>query len=181
MTANPTSPERWVELVDSDGAPVGACPVDEAHRAPGLLHRAFSVLLFDPAGRILLQRRALDKSRFGGLWSNTCCSHPAPGESPCAAAARRLAEELGMAAPGLTDVGVYRYYAADPGGVWVEREHDHVLVGRTSADPEPAPSEVDSWRWADVPVLHAELAERPELFTPWFAGVLRIAVTSAAS
>lgn len=169
-----------VELVGTDGEPVGECSVAEAHTPPGRLHRAFSVVLFDPAGRTLLQRRAAAKSRFGGLWSNTCCSHPAPGASLVDAAVRRVAEELRMDVPTLTEAGRFTYQAADPVGQCVEHEYDHVLVGRvpTEPDPDPDPAEIDDWRWADVRAVQAELASDPAAFTPWFARVLAIAVTT---
>src|SRR5258707_15596891 len=78
-----------VELVDRAGRAIGTCPVGKAHTAPGRLHRAFSVLLYDPAGRVLLQRRAAAKTRFALRWSNTCCGHPAPGQEVAAAARTR--------------------------------------------------------------------------------------------
>ena len=85
-----------VALVDEAGLPIGACSVAEAHTAPGRRHRAFSVLLYDQAGRVLLQRRAAVKTRFASRWSNTCCGHPAPGEYTTDAAAGRLTTELGL-------------------------------------------------------------------------------------
>ncbi len=85
-----------MELVDTGGGAVGAATVDEAHRAPGRLHRAFSVVLVDGDGRLLLQQRAAVKTRFALRWANACCGHPAPGEPVTDAAQRRLAEELGV-------------------------------------------------------------------------------------
>src|SRR5690349_2811822 len=104
-----------VELVTPDGTGLGSSTVADAHAEPGLLHRAFSVLLFDPAGRTLLQRRAASKSRFPLRWANSCCGHPAPGESPADAATRRLWEELGLRGIELREVGIYTYAAPDPG------------------------------------------------------------------
>jgi isopentenyl-diphosphate delta-isomerase len=166
-----------VELVGVDGEPVGECSVIEAHTPPGRLHRAFSVVLFDAAGRTLLQRRAAAKSRFGGLWSNSCCSHPAPGEPPTGAAVRRIAEELRLDVGTLTEAGRFTYEAADLVGGCVEHEYDHVLVGELASggDPDPDPAEVDDWRWVDVASLRSEMANRPADFTPWFAQVLAIA------
>src|ERR1700740_2044344 len=91
-----------VELVDRAGRAFGTSTVREAHTAPGRLHRAFSVLLYDPAGRMLLQQRAAVKTRFALRWSNACCGHPAPGEDLAAAATTRLAEELGITAGQIT-------------------------------------------------------------------------------
>jgi isopentenyl-diphosphate delta-isomerase len=168
-----------VELVTPDGEPIGQCSVEEAHRPPGRLHRAFSVVLFDPAGRTLVQRRASTKSRFGGLWSNTCCSHPAPGGSLIDFAVGRMGEELRLKVPDLTEVGRFSYRAADEVGGCVEHEYDHVLVTTApAADPDPEPSEVDGWRWVEVGDLRAEMSARPQAFTPWFARALDIAVSS---
>jgi len=166
-----------VELVDPTGAPIGACSVAEAHTPPGRLHRAFSVLLLDGSGRVLLQRRALTKSRFAGRWTNTCCSHPAPGEDLFYSARRRLDEELGLRvdAGSLREMGWFTYRAADPESGTVEHEFDHVLVGTHDAEPVPLESEVDSWRWVEPARLRDELAAAPQLHSPWLGGVLQVA------
>lgn len=168
---------RVVELVDPTGAPIGACSVAEAHTPPGRLHRAFSVLLLDGNGRVLLQRRALTKSRFAGRWTNTCCSHPAPGEDLFDSARRRLDEELGLQvdAGSLRELGRFTYRAADPESGTVEHEFDHVLVGRHDAEPVPLESEVDSWRWVEPARLRDELTAAPQLHSPWLGGVLQVA------
>src|SRR5512142_1777309 len=100
-----------VELVSAEGEAAGAATVQEAHHAPGMLHRAFSVLLVDPRGRLLLQRRAAVKTRFAGRWANACCGHPAPGQPVPDAAAVRLVEELGVSGVALEQVGVHLYRA----------------------------------------------------------------------
>jgi isopentenyl-diphosphate delta-isomerase len=171
--------QSLVELVDRTGQPIGSCPVEEAHTAPGRLHRAFSVVLYDPAGRVLLQQRAAAKTRFALRWSNTCCGHPAPGEDRVAAATRRLAEEMGITAVQITplaEAGVLRYRAEDAATKRIEYEWDHVLVA-TLAGGAPAPdeSEVREVRWASPGPLGAEIAAWPDEFTPWLAGVLDIA------
>ncbi len=130
---------RLVELVDIDGRAVGACPVGEAHTPPGRLHRAFSVLLFDADGRVLMQQRALTKSRFAGRWTNTCCSHPGPGEDVTTSALRRLDEELGLQVDWLREVGRFVYRAADPHSGLVEHEYDHLFVGHFDGAPAPDP------------------------------------------
>lgn len=164
-----------VELVDPAGNAAGSCPVGEAHRAPGIPHRAFSVLIFDTAGRVLLQQRAPGKTRFPARWSNTCCGHPAPGRPVDEAAGIRLTEEMGVRAP-LTEVGVYRYRAEDPRTGFVEDEWDHVLVGKLDdIEPNPDPAEVADYRWIHPEELRKRLREHPEEFSPWFAGVLEIA------
>jgi len=168
-----------VELVNEDGEPVGGCGVEEAHRSPGRLHRAFSVVLFDLDGRTLIQRRAATKSRFGGLWSNTCCSHPPPGSSLIDFALGRTGEELRLEVPALADVAQFVYQAPDEVAGWVEYEYDHVLVNiSAAADPDPDPVEVDGWRWVGVEELRAEMAARPADFTPWFGRALDLAVSS---
>jgi isopentenyl-diphosphate delta-isomerase len=168
-----------VELVDRAGRALGTCPVRDAHTAPGRLHRAFSVLLYDPDGRVLLQQRAAVKTRFALRWSNTCCGHPAPGEEPAAAARTRLAEELGITAAQITplvEAGVLRYRADDAATKHVEYEWDHVFVATlTDGVPAADESEVREVRWASPGPLAAEIAERPADFTPWLAGVLDIA------
>ncbi|MEV6280803.1 isopentenyl-diphosphate Delta-isomerase [Nocardia sp. NPDC051832] len=164
-----------VELVDEAGRAVGACPVAEAHTAPGRLHRAFSVLLFDETGRVLLQQRAAVKTRFPLLWANTCCGHPAPGEPVEAAAAVRLAEELGLATP-LAEAGEFVYQALDPVTGRVEYEWDHVLVGRLAAGvPHPDPAEVAAFEWIAPEAVQAAMAEHPDRYTPWLGPVLKIA------
>lgn len=163
-----------VELVSDDGAPVGVTTVALAHEWPGLLHRAFSVLLLDRAGRMLLQRRAAEKTRFALRWANACCGHPAPGERVSEAAARRLGEELGARVGDLTSAGVYVYRARDPASGRVEHEYDHVLVGRLETDHPliPDATEVADLRWVVPARLRADVRARPTRYAPWLAGVL---------
>jgi isopentenyl-diphosphate delta-isomerase len=163
-----------VELVDDAGHATGSATVDEAHRAPGRLHRAFSVLLIDPDGRLLLQRRSAAKTRFPLRWANACCGHPPPGRAVTDAARDRLAEEIGVRGVELTEIGVHLYRADDPATGRVEHEYDHVLLGRV--DPgtplTPDPAEVADLRWTparDVP--HAMTAD-PAAYAPWLAGVV---------
>jgi len=169
-----------VELVSAAGTPTGSATVAEAHAAPGRLHRAFSVLLFDAAGRTLLQQRSAAKTRFPSRWANACCGHPAPGEPVASAAVRRLAEELGVRDIELADVGVLVYAAEDPVTGRTEREYDHVLVGRVGASmiAKPDPAEVATVRWADPAELLA--AEDATAYAPWLSGVLEIALASIA-
>ena len=163
-----------VELVDASGVPRGAATVEDAHRQPGDLHRAFSVVLVDPAGRLLLQRRAKGKTRFAGRWANACCGHPAPGVAVTDAASVRLREELGIDPVKLTDVGVYVYRATDPVNDRVEHEYDHVLVGALPSNVEfdPDPAEVDALRWTDRDEVLAGLAATPDAYAPWLSGVM---------
>jgi isopentenyl-diphosphate delta-isomerase len=163
-----------VELVNPDGVACGQFTVADAHRAPGTLHRAFSVLLMDAAGRLLLQRRAAGKTRFPLRWANACCGHPRPGQPVVPAAARRLTEELSVTGVDLVELGVYAYVAEDPATGRVEREYDHVLLGRVEADlpVRPDPAEVAAVRWVTPGELRAELAAEPDRYAPWLAGVV---------
>ncbi|MEV7329767.1 isopentenyl-diphosphate Delta-isomerase [Micromonospora sp. NPDC093244] len=166
--------EHLVELVDDVGTAHGETSVANAHQPPGQLHRAFSVMLVDPDGQVLLQRRAAVKTRFPLRWANSCCGHPRPGESLAEAANRRLSEELGAGPVELTEVGVYVYYAEDPATGRVEFEYDHVLRGefRPAAPLRPDPEEVAELRWADPVALEAELDRDPRSYAPWLGGVV---------
>lgn len=138
-----------------------------AHRA-GQLHLAVSVFVHDRDGRLLIQRRAALKYHCPGQWANTCCTHPHWGESPTAAARRRLDEELGFTAE-LTERRTVDYRADVGGGL---TEHERVTLYTARLDPAPTvrpnPDEVDATEWADLPNLLARLRERPETLTPWF-------------
>ncbi|MFE1908509.1 isopentenyl-diphosphate Delta-isomerase [Streptomyces gardneri] len=159
-----------LELVDEDGTTIGTAEKLAAHQAPGQLHRAFSVFLFDESGRLLLQRRALGKYHSPGVWSNTCCGHPYPGEAPFAAAARRTFEELGVSPTLLAEAGTVRYNHPDPASGLVEQEFNHLFVGLVQAEPKPDPEEIED----TVFVTAAELAERHAAapFSAWFMTVL---------
>ena len=154
-----------VILVTPDDVPVGVHAKHGAHVA-GLLHRAFSLFVFDTSGRMLLQQRAWDKYHSGGLWSNTCCSHPRPGESTAAAVQRRVFEEMGFHCPMRTAFSFV--YRADVGGGLIEHEYDHVFVGRFDGDPAPDPVEVADWRWISPAELDREARAYPGRFTYWF-------------
>jgi len=173
-----TRESELVELVDEDGLACGEATVADAHSAPGLRHRAFSVHLFDARGRLLLQQRAAAKTRFALRWANATCGHPAPGEKVQAAASRRLREELGLRNIELTEIGVYAYRATDPATGRVEDEHDHVLLGIVDdgSVAGPDPGEVAALRWIPPADLLAELRSRPTDFAPWLAGVTELAL-----
>ncbi|MGQ5263160.1 isopentenyl-diphosphate Delta-isomerase [Micromonospora sp. ZYX-F-536] len=166
--------KHLVELVDDAGRPRGEVTVAAAHQPPGQLHRAFSVLLMDPDGQVLLQRRAAVKTRFPLRWANSCCGHPQPGEPLAEAANRRLREELGAGPVELTEVGVYVYYAEDPATGRVEFEYDHVLKGEflPGAPLLPDPDEVAELRWAEPAALEADLDLDPRSYAPWLGGVV---------
>lgn len=176
-----TRESHLVELVDAEGAAAGSCTVAEAHTAPGRLHRAFSVLLLDDRGRVLVQQRAADKTRFALRWANACCGHPAPGQTVFDAAAQRLIEEIGMRGVSSREAGVYLYQAHDPQTGRVEHEYDHVLVGQVAVDPRlhVDPAEVADIRWLEPDGLRADMADHPDRYAPWLHGVLAVATEAA--
>ncbi|MCL8013550.1 isopentenyl-diphosphate Delta-isomerase [Streptomyces sp. AS02] len=159
-----------LELVDENGVTIGTAEKLAAHQPPGQLHRAFSVFLFDEHGRLLLQQRALGKYHSPGVWSNTCCGHPYPGEAPFAAAARRTYEELGVSPSLLAEAGTVRYNHPDPDSGLVEQEYNHLFVGMVQSTLRPDPEEVGSTAF----VTSAELTERhaKDTFSSWFMTVL---------
>ena len=159
--------QEEVILVDEQDLALGFCEKLAAHEKGGRLHRAFSVFVFNAAGELLLQQRAREKYHFAGLWTNTCCSHPSPGETTLVAAQRRLTEELGFTVP-LTEVGTFLYCAHDSASGLTEHELDHVLVGRFEGIPQPNPDEVMDYCWKSLPEALKEHATHPEHFTPWF-------------
>ncbi|MFE2558835.1 isopentenyl-diphosphate Delta-isomerase [Streptomyces sp. NPDC059352] len=159
-----------LELVDEDGTTIGTAEKLTAHQAPGQLHRAFSVFLFDESGRLLLQRRALGKYHSPGVWSNTCCGHPYPGEAPFAAAARRTFEELGVSPTLLAEAGTVRYNHPDPASGLVEQEFNHLFVGLVQAEPRPDPEEIEDTAFVTADELAERHAAAP--FSAWFMTVL---------
>jgi len=176
-----TRESQIVELVDADGAATGACTVAEAHTAPGRLHRAFSVMLLDDLGRVLVQQRAAEKTRFALRWANACCGNPAPRQTVLAAAAQRLVEEIGLQGVTLHQAGVYLYRAVDPQTGWVEYEYDHVLVGRVLADSRLHLdlAEVAEVHWPAPDRLRVDLADNLDRYAPWMGGVLAVATEAA--
>ncbi|MER7491777.1 isopentenyl-diphosphate Delta-isomerase [Streptomyces pharetrae] len=169
-TSSGTTDAILLELVDENGVTIGTAEKLAAHQPPGQLHRAFSVFLFDERGRLLLQQRALGKYHSPGVWSNTCCGHPYPGEAPFAAAARRTHEELGVSPSLLAEAGTVRYNHPDPASGLVEQEYNHLFVGLVQSPLVPDREEVGATAF----VTSAELAERHarEPFSAWFMTVL---------
>ncbi|ALK10366.1 isopentenyl-diphosphate Delta-isomerase [Blastochloris viridis] len=163
--ATPRGASEHVVLLDGADLPIGTAEKLDAHRQ-GLKHLAISVIVRDGAGRWLLQRRAAGKYHSGGLWTNTCCSHPRPGEAVPAAAARRLVEEMGIACPlELAFVTTYRA-AVEPD--LIEHEVVHVFLGTYDGAISPDPDEVDAWRWVAVAELVEDIDARPDAYTVWF-------------
>lgn len=156
--------ERIV-LIDEGDREIGTAPKLEAHQR-GLLHRALSVIVRDGDGRLLLQRRQVRKYHSGGLWTNTCCSHPRPGETAAEAAMRRLEEEMGVVCP-LAPLMMVSY-RAEVGNGMTEHELVHVFAGRFDGPVRPDPAEVDGFSWEEPALLRADLGAMPERYSVWF-------------
>lgn len=162
-----------IELVDEEGVTTGTAEKLAAHQAPGRLHRAFSVFLFDASGRLLAQRRAPQKYHSPGVWSNTCCGHPYPGEPPFLAATRRTTEELGAAPALLREAGTVSYRHPDPASGLVEREYNHLFAGLITAPLRPDPAEIAETAFLTPAELDRRRAGEP--FSAWFGTVLEAA------
>ncbi len=154
-----------ITLVNEDDIQIGVGKKMDVHRR-GLLHRAFSVFIFNDNHEVLIQKRALEKYHCGGLWANTCCSHPAPGETWTDAAHRRLPEEMGFDC-GLKEEFVFTYRAEFENNL-IEHEIDHVFFGKWNGTPKMNPEEVCDYRWVALDDLFREVKETPEMFAPWF-------------
>lgn len=159
-----------VVLLDADGRPCGSADRTTVHSRSTPYHLAFSCYLLDPSGRVLLTRRALPKATWPGVWTNSCCGHPRPGEAPREAVARRVTSELGVLPEHLRLVlPTFSYRAVDPHGT-VEHELCPVWLGRIPpARLSPDPAEVMETCWVDWPTLRRLAAEAPQLLSPWAA------------
>ncbi len=154
-----------VILVDEADVAIGTMEKMEAHQK-GLLHRAFSVVLINRQGELLLQQRALTKYHSGGLWTNTCCSHQRPQEDAHVTIQRRLMEEMGIDAQ---PAFAYKFiYKATLDGRLTEYECDHVYVGRFDGTPRLNPNEASDWRWMALPALQTDMQRHPDQYTAWF-------------
>lgn len=154
-----------VILVDEQDVSIGAMEKMEAHEK-AVLHRAFSVFVFNANGEMLLQQRAITKYHSGGLWTNSCCSHPRPGEELPEAASRRLTEEMGFVTP-IHKVFDFIYKADFSNGL-TEYEFDHVFVGYYDGEIKPDPNEVSNYKYRSMHEIALLLKNEPELFTVWF-------------
>ena len=164
-----------VDLVDEEGNSIGQDTVAAAHTAPGELHRAFSVMLFDDQQRVLVQQRALSKTRFAGVWGPSCCGHPSSAATLETDAARRIQEELGVGVAGLRVIGHTSYIITSQGD-GVEREYDHILVGSCAGEPTPDPAEVAAVRWFTLEELRKNLAEGDVPYGEWLAPVVNVVI-----
>ena len=160
-----SSEDELLVLVDMADTETGYMTKAECHDGDGLLHRAFSVFLFNHNGELLLQQRGADKRLWPMYWSNSCCSHPRKGESIEIATVRRLQDELGVYAK---LEFVYKFsYAASFGAAGSENEMCSVFLGRLDGEPEANATEIAALRFVTVGALRDELAARPDSFTPW--------------
>ncbi|HWM34858.1 MAG TPA: isopentenyl-diphosphate Delta-isomerase [Pseudolysinimonas sp.] len=162
-----------VVLVDERGTPIGTADKSVIHTGETPLHLAFSCHVFRPDGRVLLTRRALGKRTFPGVWTNSFCGHPAPGEDPADAVRRRGARELGLEIGALDLVlPEFRYEASDASGI-VENEICPVYRAVVDADPQPAADEVAEWQWVEPQQVRTAVEAAPFAFSPWLALQLR--------
>ncbi len=157
--------QQEVILVNEQDQVLGSMEKIRAHR-DALLHRAFSVFIFNKRGALLLQQRANEKYHSPGLWTNTCCSHPAPGEDTLEAAQRRLREEMGFSVP-LTHAFSFVYKAAFDNGL-TEHEYDHVFVGEYEGEVVPNAGEVRDYCYKMPAQIKEEISSHPHLYTEWF-------------
>jgi len=153
-----------VILVDENDNEIGTEEKMKAHQE-GKLHRAFSIFVFNSKGQLLLQKRAKSKYHSGGLWTNTCCSHPNPGESLEKAVQRRLKEEMGFYCE-LKEIFSFVYKANFDNGL-TEYEYDHVFMGKFDGEPNPNPEEVDEWKWVSLEELKKDIQENPDNYSYW--------------
>ena len=155
----------YVVLVNKKDQEIGTMEKMEAHQK-GLLHRAFSVFIFNSKGEMLIHRRALGKYHSPGLWTNTCCSHPRPNETVLDAANRRLDEEMGMG-ESLSEVVSFVYHHKFDNGL-VEHEFDHILTGISDALPSINEDEVDSYKYMGIEELEQSMKQNPDDYSIWF-------------
>ena len=157
--------EEKVILVNEKDEQIGLMPKMEAHEK-ALLHRAFSVFVFNEQNELMIQQRAFGKYHSPGLWTNTCCSHQREGESNIEAGKRRLQEEMGFSTE-LNDTISFIYKAPFDNGL-TEHEFDHILVGYFNGEPDLNPEEVHAWKWMSLEELKADMVKQPQLYTEWF-------------
>ncbi|MCK4592058.1 isopentenyl-diphosphate Delta-isomerase [Candidatus Parcubacteria bacterium] len=152
-------------LVDKNDQEIGSGEKMKVHQN-GKLHRAFSIFVFNSKNEMLLQERAKTKYHCGGLWTNTCCSHPRRGELLEEATHRRLQEEMGFDCE-LKKIGSFIYKAEFDNGL-TEHEYDHVFTGKFDGEPKLNLEEADDYKWIGMEKLKKEIKKNPESFTAWF-------------
>jgi isopentenyl-diphosphate delta-isomerase len=157
--------EELVVLVDEKNNQIGLMPKMEAHEK-ALLHRAFSVFVFNKKGELMLQQRAASKYHSPLLWTNTCCSHQREGEGNLAAGKRRLQEEMGFTTD-LKEIFSFIYKAPFDNGL-TEHELDHVLIGSFDDAPNINKEEAEDYRWMPMEDVKKDIEENPKIYTEWF-------------
>jgi isopentenyl-diphosphate delta-isomerase len=161
------APEEQVVLLDESGAAIGVADKRSVHHTDTPLHLAFSCYVFDGRGAVLLTRRATHKPTWPGVWTNSFCGHPAPGEDMAEALRRRAAQELGVTVQGVRLLlPAFRYRAVMPDGV-VENEMCPVFVATTSDEVAPDRDEVDSFEWVDWTTFRSSVLEGSRAVSPW--------------
>ncbi|TSJ37243.1 isopentenyl-diphosphate Delta-isomerase [Mucilaginibacter corticis] len=156
---------KEVILVDELDNEIGVMEKQEAHLSPNL-HRAFSIFIFNSKGEMLLQQRADEKYHSSGLWTNTCCSHPAPGEDIVESAKKRLNEEMGFTT-NISEVFSFIYQAGLDNGL-TEYEYDHVFIGEYDSVVNPDAAEVKAYSYKSLDEIEQEITQKPDLYTEWF-------------
>jgi isopentenyl-diphosphate Delta-isomerase len=156
--------EDRVILVDESDREIGSAGKLEAHR-DGKLHRAFSIFVFNSEGQLLLQKRSMKKYHSDGLWSNTCCSHPQPGEKMETEVLRKLQQEMGFQCE-LQWIFRFAYRIQFKNNL-IENEIDHVFIGRFDGSPSPNPDEVDGWKWMDLEAVVKDVKLHPYTYSYW--------------
>ncbi len=157
--------EEQVILVDENDNEIGIMPKLEAHKK-AVLHRAFSVFIFNDKKELMLQQRAYHKYHSPGLWTNTCCSHQRQGESNIEAGKRRLKEEMGFVTD-LRETISFIYKAPFDNGL-TEHELDHIMVGYFNNNPTPNTDEVEDWKWMSLNAIKKDIKNQPQYYTAWF-------------
>lgn len=167
---------EYVVLVDENDNPIGLMEKMEAHHK-AVLHRAFSVFIFNSKHELLLQQRAFTKYHTPGLWTNTCCSHPRDNESVKDAAKRRLMEEMGMKC----DIreAFHFIYEAEVGQGLIEHELDHVFIGISDDTPFINKEEVASWKYDTMKIIREDIVQNPDNYTAWFKIAFEEVMTKA--
>ena len=161
---------EYVILVNQNDQPLGGMEKMEAHEK-GTLHRAFSVFIFNSEGKMLLQKRAMEKYHSPGLWTNTVCSHPRANENTSDAAHRRIVEEMGFDCD--FEEAFSFVYKADVGQGLTEHEFDHVFIGESNTLPNPNPEEVDSYKYVNLDWVVQYVKAHPDNYTVWFKIALK--------
>ncbi|PIR92916.1 isopentenyl-diphosphate delta-isomerase [Candidatus Falkowbacteria bacterium CG10_big_fil_rev_8_21_14_0_10_43_10] len=161
--------QEHIILVDENDNNIGVAEKISAH-VNAQMHRAFSIFVFNSKGELMLQKRAKKKYHCGGLWSNTCCSHPRPNEPIERGIHRRLREEMGFDCP-LEEKFSFKYKITFDNGL-TENEYDHVFAGKYENNPVLNPAEADGWRWISLPELKSDIKKNHNRYTHW----LKIAI-----